>query len=163
MEWRYPGQDRSGTYRGEIGSTLVEMVQTCSTEAPVRSGVLKRDANVKRGRGWPNLTWDESVKRYLKEWDIPKDLAMDRSALRLAIDVPEPWSFFLPSCLLVFLSFGFCSFISSFWVPMCFISSLPQLAWDKKALLLLSYGIRYEMRPLNWNGMSKGNGREDKG
>jgi len=56
----------------------------------VCSGVLKRDDNVKRGRGRPNLTWDESVKRDLKEWNISKELAMDRSAWRLAIDVPEP-------------------------------------------------------------------------
>jgi hypothetical protein len=57
---------------------------------PVRSGVLKRADNVKSGRGRPKLTWDESVKRDLKEWNISKDLAMDRSAWRLAINVPEP-------------------------------------------------------------------------
>jgi hypothetical protein len=27
--------------------------------------------------------------RYLKEWDIPKELVMDRSVWRLAINVPE--------------------------------------------------------------------------
>jgi hypothetical protein len=36
------------------------------------------------------LTWDESVKRDLKEWNISKDLAMDRSTWSLAINVPEP-------------------------------------------------------------------------
>jgi hypothetical protein len=36
-------------------------------EAPVRSGVLKRADNVKSGRGRAKLTWDESVKRDLKE------------------------------------------------------------------------------------------------
>jgi hypothetical protein len=41
-------------------------------------------------RGRPKLTWDESVKRDLKESNISKDLAMDRSAWRLAINVPEP-------------------------------------------------------------------------
>jgi hypothetical protein len=56
----------------------------------VRSGVLKQSDNVKRGRGKPRLTWDETVKRDLKEWNIAKDLAMDRSAWRLAINVPEP-------------------------------------------------------------------------
>jgi len=65
-------------------------VQRRPPEAPVRSGVLKRADNVKSGRGRPKLTWDESVKRDLKEWNIPKDLAMDRSAWRLAINVPEP-------------------------------------------------------------------------
>jgi hypothetical protein len=56
----------------------------------VHSGVLKRADNVKSGRGPPKLTWNESVKRDLKEWNISKDLAMDRSASRLAITVPEP-------------------------------------------------------------------------
>jgi hypothetical protein len=53
----------------------------------VRSGVLKRIDNVKNGRSRPKLTWDESVKRDLEEWNISKDLAMDRSAWRLAINV----------------------------------------------------------------------------
>jgi hypothetical protein len=44
---------------------------------------------LRRGRGRPKLTWDESVKRDLKEWDIPKELVMDRSAWRLTINVPE--------------------------------------------------------------------------
>jgi CxxC motif-containing protein (DUF1111 family) len=45
--------------------------------------------HIKNGRGRPKLTWDESVKIDLKEWNISKDLAMDRSAWRLAINVPE--------------------------------------------------------------------------
>ena len=65
-------------------------IQRRSPEAPVRSGVLKRVDMVKRGRGRPKLTWDESVKRDLKNWDISEELALDRSAWRLAINVPEP-------------------------------------------------------------------------
>ncbi|PVH31462.1 hypothetical protein PAHAL_9G150900 [Panicum hallii] len=65
-------------------------VQWRPPEAPVRSRVLMRGDNVKRGRGRPRLTWDETVKRDLKEWNIAKELAMDRSAWRLAINVPEP-------------------------------------------------------------------------
>jgi hypothetical protein len=42
-----------------------------------------------RGRGRPKLTWEEAVKRDLKEWDIPKELVMDRSVWRLAINVSE--------------------------------------------------------------------------
>jgi hypothetical protein len=42
-----------------------------------------------RCRGRPKLTWEEAVKRDLKKWDIPKELVMDRSAWRLAINVPE--------------------------------------------------------------------------
>ena len=65
-------------------------VQRMPPEAPVRSGVLKHVDKVKRGRGRPKLTWDESVKRDLKDWDIFEELALDRSAWRLAINVPEP-------------------------------------------------------------------------
>ncbi|KAG2576299.1 hypothetical protein PVAP13_6NG016260 [Panicum virgatum] len=67
-----------------------EHVQWRPPEAPMRSGVLKRVDNVKRGRGRPKLTWDELVKRDLKEWNISKEIALDRSAWRLAINVPEP-------------------------------------------------------------------------
>ena len=65
-------------------------VQRSPPEALVRSGVLNRVDNVRRGRGRPKLTWDESVKRDLKEWNISKGLAMNRSTWRLAINVPEP-------------------------------------------------------------------------
>ena len=61
----------------------------------MRNGVLERVDNVKRGRNRPKLTWDESVKRDLKDWNISKEIALDRIALdrstwRLAINVPEP-------------------------------------------------------------------------
>ena len=46
----------------------------------MHSGRIKRAENVKRGRGRPNLTWDESFKRYLKDRNITKELAMDRVA-----------------------------------------------------------------------------------
>ncbi|KAG2617845.1 hypothetical protein PVAP13_3NG258028 [Panicum virgatum] len=65
-------------------------VQRRPPEAPVRNGVLERVDNVKRGRGRPKLTWDESVKRDLKDWNISKEIVLDRSAWRLAINVPEP-------------------------------------------------------------------------
>ena len=65
-------------------------VQQRPPEAPVRSGVLKRVDKVKSGTGKPKLTWDESVKRNLKDWDISEELALDRSAWRLAINVSEP-------------------------------------------------------------------------
>jgi len=61
-----------------------------SRDLCTRRGVLRRTDNVKRGRGRPKLTWDESVKRDLREWDISKELAVDRSVWRLAINVPEP-------------------------------------------------------------------------
>ena len=37
------------------------------------NGVLERVDNVKRGRGRPKLTWDEPVKRDLKDWNMSKD------------------------------------------------------------------------------------------
>ena len=79
-------------------------VQRRPPEAPVRSGIVSQDNNVKRGKGRPKLTWVEAIKGDLKGWNIPKDL--DRSAWKTAIHVPEPW--------LLLLGFN---------------SSLPQLVW----------------------------------
>ena len=56
----------------------------------VSSGILSQDSNVKRGRGRPKLTWVETIKGDLKGCNIPKDLALDRSAWKIAIHVPEP-------------------------------------------------------------------------
>ena len=41
-------------------------VQQRPLEAPVRSGILSQDSNVKRGRGRPMLTWEEAIKGDLK-------------------------------------------------------------------------------------------------
>jgi hypothetical protein len=64
-------------------------IQRRPAEAPVRSGVIRRSGNKKRGRGRSNLTWEESVKRDLKDWCITKELALDRREWRVAIHVPE--------------------------------------------------------------------------
>jgi hypothetical protein len=56
----------------------------------VHRGIIRRDNNVKRGRGRPNLTWEEAIKRDLKEWNIPKELCLDRSDWKEAIHVLEP-------------------------------------------------------------------------
>jgi hypothetical protein len=42
------------------------MVWTYPVEAPIHNGVI-RTGNEKRDRGQPNLTWEESVKRDLKD------------------------------------------------------------------------------------------------
>ena len=115
-------------------------IQRRPAEAPVRSGVIRRSGNEKRGRGRPNLTWEESVKRDLKNWCITKELALDRREWKLAIHVPEPWSsvpfFLLPSvkvffsffsplfaffflafyCLFSFCRIGFCFYRPSFFL-----------------------------------------------
>jgi hypothetical protein len=36
-------------------------------EALVHRGIIRQDNNVKRGRGRPNLTWEETIKRDLKD------------------------------------------------------------------------------------------------
>jgi hypothetical protein len=59
-------------------------------KALVHRRIIRRDNNVKRGRGQPNLTWEEATKRDLKEWNIPIELCLDRSAWKEAIHVPEP-------------------------------------------------------------------------
>ena len=65
-------------------------VQRRPTEAPVRSEILSHDSNVKRGRRRPKLTCVETIKGVLKGWNIPKELALDRSAWKTVIHVPEP-------------------------------------------------------------------------
>ena len=59
-------------------------------EAPVHCGVLSQANNMRRGREKPKLTWGEAIKRYLKSWDIPKDLCLNRSGWKAAIEVLEP-------------------------------------------------------------------------
>jgi hypothetical protein len=53
-------------------------------------GIIRWDNNVKRGRARTNLTWKETIKRDLKEWNIPKELCLDRSAWKETIHVLEP-------------------------------------------------------------------------
>jgi hypothetical protein len=70
-------------------------MQRRPVEAPIRNGVIRRTGNKKRGRGRPNLTWEESVKRDLKDWCITNELALDRREWKLASlasHVPEPRS-----------------------------------------------------------------------
>ena len=57
-------------------------------EAPVSSGIISRFVSTRIGRGRPRLTWEEAVKKDLKEWNVSKELALDRSAWKLAIHVP---------------------------------------------------------------------------
>ena len=65
-------------------------VQRRPPEAPVHSGILKHDGNIRRGRGRLKLTWEETIRRDLKDWSIPRDLSLDMSAWKAEIHVPEP-------------------------------------------------------------------------
>jgi hypothetical protein len=69
---------------------LFRHIQRRPAEAPVRNGVIRRSGNEKRGRGRPNLTWEESVKRDLKDWCVTKELVLYRREWKLAIHVSEP-------------------------------------------------------------------------
>jgi hypothetical protein len=42
-------------------------IQRRSPEVSVRSGILSHSENTKRGRGRPRLTWEEPIKKDLKE------------------------------------------------------------------------------------------------
>jgi hypothetical protein len=64
-------------------------VQRRPTAAPVHCGVLSQANNVRRVRGRPNLTSGEAIKSDLKAWDIPRDLCLNKSAWKAAIDVSE--------------------------------------------------------------------------
>jgi hypothetical protein len=64
-------------------------IQQRPAEAPIRNEVIRRTDNKKRGRGRSNLTWEESMKRDLKDWCITKELALDRREWKLAIHVLE--------------------------------------------------------------------------
>jgi hypothetical protein len=65
-------------------------MQQRHAEALIRNRVIRRTDNKKRDRGRPNLTWEESMKRDLKDWCITKELALDRREWKIAIHVSEP-------------------------------------------------------------------------
>jgi hypothetical protein len=52
-------------------------------------GLFSQTGNRKSGSGRLNLTWEESVKRDLRDSSITKELALDRREWKLAINVPE--------------------------------------------------------------------------
>ena len=56
----------------------------------MRSEILSQDSNVKKDRGRSKLTWIYAIKEDMKGRNIPKELALDRSAWKIAIHVPEP-------------------------------------------------------------------------
>ncbi|VAH94101.1 unnamed protein product [Triticum turgidum subsp. durum] len=107
-------QVRNDDMRGRVGVALIEEklvqhrlrwfghIQCWPPEARVHSGRLKRADNVKRGRGRPNLIWEESSKRDLRDWNITKELGMDRvaylrstaprmSKFKASLDLVLPW------------------------------------------------------------------------
>jgi hypothetical protein len=94
QKWWYTGQTWGNTNSREVGPTPFAMVwsyPTKASEAPVRSGILSHPENIRRERGRPRLTWEEEIKKNLKEWNISKEFALDRSAWKTAIHVSEPW------------------------------------------------------------------------
>jgi hypothetical protein len=62
-------------------------IQWMPPEELVHNGVINRSGNGKRGKRRTNLTWEEYVERYLKDWSITKELVLDRSEWKLTIHV----------------------------------------------------------------------------
>jgi hypothetical protein len=91
-EWWHTWETRGGTSWAEARATSLGHMQQRPTDAPIHNGVIRRTNNKKRGRGRPNLTWEESVMRDLNDWCITKELALDRREWKLAINVSETWS-----------------------------------------------------------------------
>jgi hypothetical protein len=75
---------------------------------PVCSGILRCDGNEKTGKERLKLTREETVKEDFNGCDIPKDLALNRSAWKKDI-----------ICLNLDL-----------WVLFGFNSSLPRFVWN---------------------------------
>jgi hypothetical protein len=101
-------------------------IQRRPAEASIRNEVIRRTGNKKRGRGRPNLIWEVSVKRDLKDWCITKELALDRRKWKLANHVPEPWSM-VPSFYCLLSSF-FPAPFSLFWLSVL-LSFLLLFIW----------------------------------
>jgi hypothetical protein len=135
---------RNDDIRERLGVTPVEKLvqhrlrwfghmQRRPAETPIRNGVIRWTGNKKRDRGRPNLTWEESVKRDLKNWCITKELALDRREWKLAIHMSESWSS-VPSFYCLLSSFPpapfslfdiafYCLssfFLSGFFIALCF-------------------------------------------
>jgi hypothetical protein len=64
-------------------------IQQRPHDVPVCSSILSSPENRRRWRGRPRLTWEEAIKRNLKEWNLFKEFVLDRSAWKTAIYVPE--------------------------------------------------------------------------
>jgi hypothetical protein len=64
-------------------------IQRRPPEAPVRSDILSRLDNTRRGRSRPGLTWEAVIKRDLKEYNISKELVLYMSAWNTTIYVSE--------------------------------------------------------------------------
>jgi hypothetical protein len=65
-------------------------IQRMSPKTPVHSDILSYPKNTRREKCRPKLTQEGTIKRYFKECNISKKFALDRSAWKITIHVPEP-------------------------------------------------------------------------
>jgi hypothetical protein len=72
--WGAPVEEKLMQYR----LRWFRHMQWRPAEALICNGVIRQTGNKKRDRVRPNLTWEESVKRDLKNCCIIKELALDR-------------------------------------------------------------------------------------
>jgi hypothetical protein len=132
-------------------------MQRRPVEAPIRNGVVGRTGNKKRGRRHPNLTWEESVKRDLKDWCITKELALDRREWKLAIHVTEPWSsvpsfycllsYFFPCPFFDFFDLAFYCLFSFFWFDFFIALCFPLLFCSCFVPVFLAHVVSYLAYP----------------
>ena len=129
------------TYRG-----WQELFPLLSTVHEICIGQLPPTSIVEYSEHTPNLSLIGGPTPFYQAWYYSLDYcynsqyqALDRSAWRLAINVPEPWPLYL----------------------LGFISSLPQLAWDKRlcccCLFVCLFGL--SEFPLAFENCYSGKGR----
>jgi hypothetical protein len=166
---------RNDDIRERLGVTRVEEklvqhrlrwfghIQQRPTEAPIYNGVIRWTCNKKRSRWRPNLTWEETVKRDLKDWCITKELVLDRREWKLAIHVLEPWFSILSFYYLLssFFSLLFCffdlafyclfSFLFDFFIVLCFflLFCFCFIPFFSYVVLSLAYSNLFENKMLS--------------
>ena len=85
-------------------------IQRRPSEAPVHIGRLRRADNVKRGRGRPNLTWEESMKREILRLGYHQRSNSGQGCVEVGYSRAKAMTWFR--------------------YLLGFSSSLPQLVWD---------------------------------
>jgi hypothetical protein len=123
-------------------------IQRRPAEAPISNGVIRRTGNEKRDRRRPNLTWEEFVKRDLKDWCITNELTLDRRGWKLGIHVPEHW-FSVPSFYYLFVKFFPLPF-SLFWLSVLLPLSFFNLVFYRSLFSPLFFALVMSLFFLMW-------------
>jgi hypothetical protein len=60
-------------------------------EASVCSDILSRPDNIRRWRARPRLSWEKTIKKDLKKYNISKELTLNMSAWNVTIHLSKSW------------------------------------------------------------------------